>query len=467
MTQLKLMVKFVCVGILFVLFGAMNVFAAVSGSVNEDNVNVRSKNSTDSDVVAKANSGQTVTVYLLEGDFYKVSFNGKDNVYIAKQFVSLGGNYGVVSGAAINVRKAPSLEGQVAGKVHDGHYLGVSAREGDWYEITYFGAPAYVHKDYLAGSTLANVKTMQPEQVNPVRAAEPQIEVQKEIEKEIQKEAREKEPQQPDIPPQAPAPQEEQRSDEAVQAFFETPLAAPQQELPVPDPDRIVEYSVEPPVIELANASEDSSVSAYEPIYAFCNADPGLNLRSGPSTGSEVLIVIDYGEVFDVLEIEPQWIKVNFYGQTGYVNADYIDVSYGVKPERKVKAKTETSRADEVVAYAKQFLGTPYVYGGSSLNSGVDCSGFVYSVMKNFGVKLNRSASSMTVNGRSIAQDELRTGDLVFFAANGVNVSHVAIYIGGGQYIHSTDSGGRGVSYGNLYDNYASRTYHSSRRVIE
>ncbi len=96
-----------------------------------------------------------------------------------------------------------------------------------------------------------------------------------------------------------------------------------------------------------------------------------------------------------------------------------------------------------VVAYAKQFLGNPYVYGGASLTNGTDCSGFTMSVYAHFGYSLNRSSYTQVNNGRAVSLSSLQPGDLLFYKYSGATISHVAIYIGGGQIIHaSTESTG-------------------------
>lgn len=99
--------------------------------------------------------------------------------------------------------------------------------------------------------------------------------------------------------------------------------------------------------------------------------------------------------------------------------------------------------ASDVVAYAKQFLGNPYVYGGSSLTNGTDCSGFTMSVYAHFGYSLNRVSAEQSKNGRAVSMGSLQPGDLLFYNYSGSRISHVAMYIGGGQIIHaSTESTG-------------------------
>ena len=102
---------------------------------------------------------------------------------------------------------------------------------------------------------------------------------------------------------------------------------------------------------------------------------------------------------------------------------------------------TEVASAtrNAVVAYAKQFLGNPYVYGGTSLTSGADCSGFTQSVFAHFGISTGRSSRDQAARGKSIPVSDAKPGDLLFYAS-GDYINHVAIYIGGGQVIQDRKS---------------------------
>ena len=91
----------------------------------------------------------------------------------------------------------------------------------------------------------------------------------------------------------------------------------------------------------------------------------------------------------------------------------------------------------DLCQYAKQFLGNPYVWGGTSLTNGADCSGFVLSVFKNYGVSLPRTSREQAKAGTAIRESELMAGDLIFYAKGGT-INHVAIYIGSGQVIHAS-----------------------------
>ncbi|MCH1953427.1 NlpC/P60 family protein [Enterocloster sp. OA13] len=105
----------------------------------------------------------------------------------------------------------------------------------------------------------------------------------------------------------------------------------------------------------------------------------------------------------------------------------------GGSPSSEVVSATRNA----VVAYAKQFLGNPYVYGGTSLTSGADCSGFTQSVFAHFGISTGRSSRDQAARGKVIPVSDVKPGDLLFYAS-GDYINHVAIYIGGGQIIHSS-----------------------------
>ena len=92
-----------------------------------------------------------------------------------------------------------------------------------------------------------------------------------------------------------------------------------------------------------------------------------------------------------------------------------------------------------IVAYAKQFLGNPYVYGGTSLTNGADCSGFTMSVMAKFGVSLPHNSGAQSGSGKSITSSQMRPGDLVFYSGSG-GINHVALYIGNGQVCHASNA---------------------------
>ena len=122
-------------------------------------------------------------------------------------------------------------------------------------------------------------------------------------------------------------------------------------------------------------------------------------------------------------------------------------------PETEAPATEDPSSSSDfgqqIASYAVQFVGNPYVYGGTSLTSGADCSGFVQSVFANFGIGLSRTAASQASGGTSVSLDSLQAGDLLFYSSSG-GIDHVALYIGGGQIVHAANSAS-GIIISNAY----------------
>ena len=118
-------------------------------------------------------------------------------------------------------------------------------------------------------------------------------------------------------------------------------------------------------------------------------------------------------------------------------------------PQTEAAAPAASATGSAVVAYASQFVGNPYVWGGTSLTSGADCSGFTMSVFANFGVSLPHYAASQLSCGTQVSIDSLAPGDLVFFSSTGGEIDHVAIYVGGGSIVHAANSKS-GICYGSL-----------------
>ena len=109
---------------------------------------------------------------------------------------------------------------------------------------------------------------------------------------------------------------------------------------------------------------------------------------------------------------------------------------------------SDSSLGQQIADYAVQFVGNPYVYGGTSLTNGTDCSGFTMSVMANFGIGLARTAADQAYGGTSVAISDIQPGDLLFYS-DGSGISHVALYIGGGQIVHAATA-----SQGIIISNY-------------
>lgn len=189
----------------------------------------------------------------------------------------------------------------------------------------------------------------------------------------------------------------------------------------------------------------DAVMAAKELVQTIVRVDvDGLNVRDQASLDSAVLTSVPKGEELEYIEtVDEDWIKVAIDDQEAYVAADYVVVE-----EKLPTAITMTEliygvgvsdvRVD-LVEYAKQFLGNPYVWGGESLTNGVDCSGFVLCIYKKYGIKLPHYSVAQSNCGTKISTSELQPGDLIFYADSSGTINHVGIYIGNNQVIHASN----------------------------
>ena len=162
----------------------------------------------------------------------------------------------------------------------------------------------------------------------------------------------------------------------------------------------------------------------------------GLKVRTQPSTDSEVLDIVGSDQSFDVLEELDEWVKIDLDGEEGYLFKDYVNVGAKLDEALTISEVMYGAGVSDVRMalsnFAKQYIGNPYVWGGTNLNMGADCSGFVKSVYKSFGYNLPRSSSSQRSAGRKVSYSNKQPGDLICYSG------HIAIYIGNGKIVHAS-----------------------------
>jgi uncharacterized protein YgiM (DUF1202 family) len=191
-----------------------------------------------------------------------------------------------------------------------------------------------------------------------------------------------------------------------------------------------------------------------------------LKVREEPNTECAVITLIPLEEELEVVDImENGWIKFLLDDEEAYVSGEFVDVEERLEKAVSVKELTSESEQGvsnvkiELVQYAKQFVGNPYVWGGTSLTNGADCSGFTLSVFKKFGVTLPHHAASQAQMGTKVNMSDLQPGDLIFYAKNG-SINHVAIYIGNGQVVHASNpKSGIKISAYNYRTPYCARRF--------
>lgn len=153
---------------------------------------------------------------------------------------------------------------------------------------------------------------------------------------------------------------------------------------------------------------------------------------------------IDTKEMYNNLE---NWMCISIDNEKAFVSKDFVKVTFNLDRavsinESGLTSKTSSDSSDSsnltnMVSYAMQFLGNPYVWGGTSLTNGTDCSGFVMRIYQHFGYSLPRTSSAQAGATKTVSSGDVRPGDLFFYGSGGV--SHVAMYIGNGQIIHASN----------------------------
>ena len=184
-----------------------------------------------------------------------------------------------------------------------------------------------------------------------------------------------------------------------------------------------------------------------------------LNVRDGQGTGADILTQVGLGETYEVTgDPVDGWYPVKVGEIDGWVSGNYVteetSYSYGeTKEEEEARLEEKARRAEEaraaetgaaagilpggsvtgqaVIDYACQFIGNPYVWGGTSLTDGADCSGFVQSVYAHFGVSLPRTTYEMVNSGYAVSYAEALPGDLILYDG------HVGLYMGDGTIVNA------------------------------
>ena len=226
-----------------------------------------------------------------------------------------------------------------------------------------------------------------------------------------------------------------------------------------------------------------------------------VNIRSGPGTDYKVIDGASKGALCYIIGLNEGWYKIIFGDTIGYMRSDFLGLteypyenrrspntpkffrngkSIGTapnataiggntpnngtnKPGNDTGATGVSVSGQAIVDKAAEYLGVPYVYGGAS-PSGFDCSGLVYYVLKHFGLSPARTPEALYSQGRSVDKADLQPGDIVFFAnTGGTGITHVGIYAGDGQFIHSPNSRST-VSYAGLTSGYWAEHYYGARR---
>ena len=387
----------------------------------EEYINVRSEADENSEVVAKLYNDGSATVEETEDNgWYKIK-SGNAEGYVKAEYFATGEqakeiadqvayNVAVVNAEALNIRTAPSEESDVIDVAEQSQELEVVDTSDDWATVA-LGNDVYgfIHPDYC------EYKTYYPTAVTLEEEA---------AREEAMRRAEEAKAQ----------AAEEASYEEAADSGEEVSEDISDSEESVSTDTSYDDGSASP------DTSYDNGSASTDTSYDDGSASTDTSYDNG-NTGTDTSY--DNGST----STDTSYDNGSTGTDTSYDNGSTgTDTSYD-NGNTGTDTTTDSSASDsslgqQIADYAVQFVGNPYVYGGTSLTNGTDCSGFTMSVMANFGIGLARTAADQSYGGTSVAISDIQPGDLLFYS-DGSGISHVALYIGGGQIVHAaTESQG-------------------------
>lgn len=414
-----------------------------TGTISGNDVRVRSGAGTKYSVIATCDKGEKMPITGASGTWYEVSYNGKTG-YVSSDYVkvsvgtaastatkptqsssssasaSTSGFKGAVIGTSVRMRSQPNTNCETLGYYSNGVTMTVLGSVKDWYKVSYNGKTGYISAQYMritpdesyspakSGTVSGNDVRMR---MGPSTAFASLGTYDKSVSVKVSGK---------------------------IGSWYEVSING--------------KYGyMSADYIKLGSASADK-VEKLDKIGIVTGN--GVRMRSGPDTSYSTVGYYNKGIQLKVTGKTGNWYAVSYNGLSGYMSADYVKLSTG------------NAVADQIVATAKQYLGTPYVYGGSSPR-GFDCSGFMYYLYGQYGYSLMRRASMQYAhNGVSVAKSDLQPGDLVFFSDSVDPIGHVGMYIGNGQFIHA--SSGKGcVCITSLSSSYYYNHYTGAKRIIQ
>lgn len=415
-----------------------------AATVSASALNMRSEASTSSSIVTCLPRGAVVVVTGQSDGWYAVAYKGYAG-YMSAEFLTFStsadaalGN-GTVTGNAVNLRSGPGTDYAVVGSRDKGASLSVTGVSGSWYKVDLNGSAGYIRSDYLSldsGGT-------------------------------------------------SPAPSAGGAADGASGSGVINASYVRLRSGPSTSYDILGTYNAGKTMTVTGDAGDWYKVSCdgaggyvYKTYLTVGGSGSGsaggsvtdmsdtaatvisaVHFRSGPDTSYSSLQVLGAGTGVTITGETEKWYRVRYNGAEGYIFKTYLTTG-----SISASASASASEGERIVAKAREYLGTPYVYGGSS-PSGFDCSGFVYYVFRQCGYSVTRTATTQNGDGSYVARADLRPGDIIIFYNSAMNgIGHSGIYIGDGQFIHASSGGGR-VMISSLSSTYYNTHYYGARRV--
>ena len=420
----------------------------------EEYINVRSEADENSEVVAKLYNDGSATVEETEDNgWYKIR-SGNAEGYVKAEYFATGEqakeiadqvayNVAVVNAEALNIRTAPSEESDVIDVAEQSQELEVVDTSGDWATVA-LGNDVYgfIHPDYCEYKTYyPTAVTLEEEAAREEamrRAEEAKTQAAEEASYEEAADSGEEVSEDISYSEESVSP-DTSYDDGSVSTDTSYDDGSASTDTSYDDGSASTDTSYDNGSTG-TDTSYDNGSTGTDTSYDNGSTSTDMSYDNG-STGTDTSY--DNGST----GTDTSYDNGSTGTDTSYDNGSTgTDTSYD-NGNTGTDTTTDSSASDsslgqQIADYAVQFVGNPYVYGGTSLTNGTDCSGFTMSVMANFGIGLARTAADQSYGGTSVAISDIMPGDLLFYS-DGSGISHVALYIGGGQIVHAaTESQG-------------------------
>ena len=410
----------------------------------EEYINIRESASTDSAVTAKIYNNGSATIEEQDGDWYKIRSGNAEGYVKAEYFVTgeaadavaqkAAYNVAMVHPTDLNIRSDANEDSEVLATAHEKDELEVVAWDGDWMKVALGGdVYGYVNAYYVDYKTYyPTAETIEEEQARLSAEQEAAEAADYEVSDDTAETLPEETYEEPTVGDSSDTEEASYPDDSDETTWTEAPAtdetvwteAPAETEAPYTEaPETEAPYTEAPAETEAPYTEAPET----EAPYTEAPAETEAPYTEAPETEAP------YTEAPET--------------EAPYTEAPETEAPYTEAPE--TEAPSTSGVGQQIADFAVQYVGNPYVWGGTSLTEGADCSGFVQTVFANFGLYLSRTAESQSYGGTSISLDNLQPGDLLFYNSTG-SIDHVAIYIGGGQIVHAANSRS-GIIISNAY----------------
>lgn len=486
MKDRKSMIMVIIIGITISLFLCFNTTVfATTGTVTTSDLRLRKENSTTSSIIALLDENDEVEIISEDGDWYKVKVDGNVG-YVNKQYIKVKENSVILNNTSegekseaesnTSENKLPNEESssqenpsenqenntQQTDKKQQGRILEDSqiriiplingdiinnAKSGQKYDIiSNVGLWSYIQNDEISGWILTEKLSLEVVDTNN-KGDE--------------------------------TTSEDNKTDENTEKPEES-----KEENQEDKKEEVQENNTEENKKE--DVKEENPETTYSSSKTYYVNGTSVNVRSEANKSSSVVTKLTTNDEVKVTGETGDWYIVTVSGKKGYISKALLSTkkvevtsrsSNSLQQEQKEQtsnaetkqAETTTasssSSGEAVVAYAKKFVGYPYVYGKNGPNS-FDCSGFVQYVYKHFGYSLSRSSKTQANDGRAVSKSDLQPGDvLIFNNTSNTAIGHVGIYIGNNQFVHASNSR-TGVIISSLSTSAYQKRYVGARRIL-